>query len=129
MPVVVGEDGAVRGVEAVIDKDRSAALLARELGADALLILTDVAALYTDWRTPKMRAVRGASPAALRNHVFEPGSMAPKVDAACEFVDATGGVAGIGALSDAAAILAGTAGTTIKAKNGSIEWYKAQDPV
>ena len=114
IPVAVDEAGAIRGVEAVIDKDLSAALLAAALHADALLMLTDVAAVYTDWGTPAARPIRSAFPAQLRRLNFPAGSMAPKVEAACRFVEATGGVAGIGALDDAAAILQGQAGTLIR---------------
>ncbi len=102
IPVIVTERGAVVGVEAVIDKDRAASLLARELGAGALLILTDVPAVFSGWGTPQQRAIRKTTPAELGRLQFAPGSMGPKVEAACAFVQATGGVAGIGALADAA---------------------------
>ena len=113
IPVVAKSDGSLVGVEAVIDKDHASALLARELGADALLMLTDVDALYDAWGTPGARAIARASSATLRQMDFEAGSMAPKVVAACDFVEATGGIAGIGRLVDAARILAGDAGTTV----------------
>lgn len=113
IPVVVGPDGGLVGVEAVIDKDHASALLARGLRADALLLLTDVDAVHADWGSPAQRPIRRADPAALRRHVFETGTMAPKVAAACAFVAATGGTAGIGRLDDAAEILAGQAGTTV----------------
>lgn len=111
VPVAV-EDGALRGVEAVVDKDLAAALLAAALGCEALLLLTDVDAVYQGWGTPAARALREAAPAALRAQRFEPGTMAPKVEAACRFAEA-GGVAGIGRLEDAAEILAGRAGTRV----------------
>jgi carbamate kinase len=113
IPVVATEQGGCRGVEAVIDKDRSAALLAEELGADALLLLTDVAAVEADWGTPKARAIHHTTPAEMRRYDFAKGSMGPKVSAACRFVEATGGMAGIGALQDALAILEQRAGTVI----------------
>jgi carbamate kinase len=113
IPVVLREDGSLLGVEAVIDKDRASALLARELEADAFLMLTDVTAVWDRWGDPEARAIHHAAPAALRAMTFDPGSMGPKVEAACDFAEATGGVAGIGALADAAAILRGEAGTTI----------------
>ena len=113
IPVVETSSGGLAGVEAVIDKDLAAALLADALGAEALLLLTDVDAVQTGWRTPAARPIRRASPATLRRHRFEPGSMAPKVEAACRFVETTGGIAGIGALADAAAILTGEAGTMV----------------
>jgi carbamate kinase len=115
VPVVPGEDGALAGVEGVIDKDLSAALLACGLGADRFLMLTDVDAVYDGWGGPEARPLRRVTPAALRGRRFERGTMAPKVDAACRFVEATGGEAGIGALQDAGAILAGTAGTAVRA--------------
>jgi len=113
IPVVRREDGSLIGVEAVIDKDLASGLLARELKADALLLLTDVDAVYRDWGTPHARAIRRITPQALRELGFAPGSMGPKVRAACEFVEQTGGMAGIGQLSDALAILDGKAGTVI----------------
>lgn len=112
IPVAAAPDGRLYGVEAVIDKDRAAALLGRELGADALLLLTDVAAVYADWPAAEKPLGRVA-PEALRRLVFDPGSMGPKVEAACRFAEA-GGLAGIGRLEDAAAILAGRAGTRVR---------------
>jgi carbamate kinase len=103
------------GVEAVIDKDLSSALLAADLHADALLIVTDVDAVYADWGTPQQRAIRATTPADLAAAQFAAGSMGPKVRAACEFVQRTGGVAAIGSIDDAQALLAGTAGTSITA--------------
>ena len=113
IPVAVDRDGLLHGVEAVIDKDLAAALLARGLGAGALLLLTDVPAVQVDWRTPVARDIGRASPDELRRLSFAAGSMGPKIEAACRFVDATGGRAGIGALADARAILEGTRGTLI----------------
>jgi len=111
--VVVDADGALYGVEAVIDKDLSAALLARLLEADALLMLTDVPAVERDRGTPEAAPIRQATPAELRTLPFASGSMAPKVEAACRFVEAGGRVAAIGALEDAAAIVRGEAGTVV----------------
>jgi carbamate kinase len=123
IPVTVGPDGAVRGVEAVIDKDLSASLLACDTGASVLLLLTDVAAVETDWRTPRARKIKEATPAALRACRFETGSMAPKIEAAARFVERTGGRAGIGALEDAPAILKGEAGTAIRSGAAAMVWY------
>ena len=81
IPVVRSSDGSHHGVEAVIDKDLSAVLLATELGADRLLLLTDVPAVYADWPERK-QAIRSASPRSLSALTFEPGSMAPKIEAA-----------------------------------------------
>lgn len=114
IPVVVTPTGRLQGVEAVIDKDLAAALLATELGADALLLLTDVDAVYTNWNTPTAQPLRRVTPSELRQYHFAAGSMAPKVQAVCQFVAATHGYAGIGQLEVAAAILAGQAGTIVQ---------------
>jgi carbamate kinase len=113
IPVVVDVHGARHGVEAVIDKDRSAALLARQLGADLLLLLTDVPAVEVDWGSPRARPLRHVTPEELRSFSFAPGSMAPKVDAASWFVATTARRAAIGALTDAAALIEGDAGTVV----------------
>jgi len=114
IPVCRGADGRLRGVEAVIDKDLTAALLARELGADALLLLTGVAQIELGFGTDDPRPIGRTSPAALRNHHFAAGSMGPKVEAACRFVEATGRRATIGRLEDAADLLDGTRGTIVE---------------
>lgn len=101
------------GVEAVIDKDLASALLAAELRADVLVIVTDVDAVYSDWGTPQAAAIRRASPAALAESEFPAGSMGPKVQAACRFVTETGGLAAIGSITDAAALVRGEAGTVV----------------
>jgi carbamate kinase len=113
IPVVEAADGTLKGIEAVIDKDLAGELLARSLEADYLLMLTDVNAVIADWGTPEAKPIGHTTPEELRQIAFASGSMGPKVEAACRFVEATGGIAGIGALEDAVAILAGTAGTTI----------------
>jgi carbamate kinase len=113
IPVVVGPRGNVHGVEAVIDKDRTAALLARDVGADGLLLLTDVDAVYRDWETEDRSPIGATTAEELRSLSLDPGSMGPKVEAACEFVSVTGNFAGIGRLADAADILAGEAGTRL----------------
>jgi carbamate kinase len=115
IPVVVDPSGALRGAEAVIDKDRAAALLAAEIGAEALLLLTDVDAVYDAWGAPAPRPLRRATPAELQSRKLDPGSMGPKVEAACRFVEATGALAGIGRLEDAECILVGSAGTIVRA--------------
>jgi carbamate kinase len=115
IPVVRRADGSLVGVESVIDKDRASGLLARELKADAFLMLTDVDAVYRGWGTAAAEPIRRATPAGLRRLEFDPGSMGPKVEAACDFVARTGAVAGIGTLDAAAAILAGEAGTLVTA--------------
>lgn len=101
------------GVEAVVDKDFSSALVAEELGAHFLLLLTDVANVFADYGSDSERPVRLASPASLRSLTLPHGSMGAKVEAACRFVERTGGVAGIGALEQAESILEGRAGTVV----------------
>jgi carbamate kinase len=118
VPVVAGPEGGFRGVEAVVDKDLTAALLAQEIGADALLLLTDVPAVQDGYGTPDARPIHRATPAHLRARLragaFPAGSMGPKVEAACRFAAATGGMAAIGCLDDAQALLDGRAGTTVQ---------------
>src|ERR1700740_881594 len=119
MPVMtVDGTGHTRGVEAVVDKDLTASLLACQLDADALLLLTDVAEVQDGYGTPHARPIRRATPAELRARNFPAGSMGPKIDAVCRFVEATGKLAAIGQLGDAQALLAGQAGTLI-ACNGA----------
>lgn len=113
VPVVENASG-YHGIEAVIDKDLSAALLARQIEADALLILTDADAVYLDWGKPTQRPLAQVTPALLREMSFDAGSMGPKVAACRAFVEACNGIAGIGALADGAAILAGEKGTLIR---------------
>ena len=115
IPVIRAADGRLRGVEAVLDKDLTASLLARDLDADALLILTDVDNVETDFDTPTARPIGRTTAGAMRAGVFAAGSMGPKVDAACRFVEATGRPAMIGSLDEAAELLAGTRGTIIEA--------------
>ena len=122
IPTVYRPGRILEGVEAVIDKDRAGALLAQELGADAYLMLTDVNAVYTNWGKPDARAIRRASPDAMEAYTFAAGSMGPKVEAACDFVRKTGGIAGIGSLEEALPMLQGTAGTTFAGNISRIEW-------
>jgi carbamate kinase len=118
IPVVPRPDGGgMQGVEAVIDKDLCSALMAIELQADCLIIATDVDAVYLDWGRPTQRAVGHTTPAALAAHAFAAGSMAPKVEAACCFVRASGRRAAIGALGDIEALLASKRGTQIMAES------------
>lgn len=113
IPVERAADATLRGVEAVIDKDLTSALLAEQLGADALLLLTDVAAVETDFGSPGSEPIVSATVAELRAVCFAAGSMGPKVEAACRFTERTGGLAAIGSLDDAAAVVAGSAGTRV----------------
>lgn len=113
IPTAYDADGKLYGVEAVIDKDLASSLLARDLAADMLIMLTDVPNLYENFGTPAQRAVRAAHPDALEKIDFPEGSMGPKVDAACQFARATRKGAAIGQLSDLRRILLGEAGTLI----------------
>lgn len=114
IPVIRNEQEEIEGVEAVIDKDRAAGLLAEELNADAFLMLTDVDAVYSGWGTPDQLPISRATPIELSTQKFASGSMGPKVEAACAFASHPGRIAGIGRLEDAAALLLGRAGTVIK---------------
>jgi carbamate kinase len=113
IPVVVDSAGARHGVEAVVDKDLASALLARQLSADLLLLLTDVHAVEVGWGTPDAQPLRTATPTELEHYEFASGSMAPKAAAAAAFVRSTGKRAVIGALADALALVDGTAGTSV----------------
>ena len=112
IPVAANPTG-LAGIEAVIDKDRVAALLAEELAADFLLILTDVPGVWPRWPARNEPVMDRATPKVLESWRFEAGSMGPKVEAACRFVSRTGRRAGIGRIEDAARILAGQTGTAI----------------
>lgn len=114
IPVVRDADGQLRGVAAVIDKDLTSALLATALAADALLLLTDVDAVYKDWGSREHASpLKQATIGELRSMAFETGTMAPKIEAACRFVEATGNCAYVGQLNRSAEILARQSGTKI----------------
>ena len=111
--VVQLEDGSLTGIEAVIDKDSASAVLARQIGADWLVMLTDVDAFYLDWGTDMARRLNQATPGELASLEAAAGSMGPTVLAARDFVNETGKRARIGTLEDAQAILEGAAGAVI----------------
>lgn len=113
IPVLRLPDGSMTGVEAVIDKDAASALLAQCLGADALLLLTDVDAVYRDFGTDGAKRILRLTPQEARALDLPAGSMGPKMAAAADFADA-GGLASIGRLADALALLNGTAGTQVR---------------
>lgn len=113
VPVVSAADGGLSGVEAVIDKDYAAAILAVAIGADRLVVLTDVDGVYLDWGKPQQRLLRAEKAAVLAQGKFAGGSMGPKVAACCNFARATGRPAFIGNLADAARVMNGEAGTRI----------------
>lgn len=120
IPMIRDADGLLVGVEAVVDKDLSAALLARQLGADQLVILTDVPGVAVDFGRPTQRWLETVSPPELRalaaqGH-FKRGSMGPKVEAALRFTEGGGRRAVIAALDDVVAAVRGQAGTRVLAR-------------
>lgn len=115
IPVVWDEEEGWKGVEAVIDKDRTASLLAQEVGAHALVMLTDVPNVQSGFGTPEAKPIHKTTVSAMKAMApdLPPGSMGPKVQAAVEFVEATGGFSAIGSLADAPAIVRQEAGTIV----------------
>jgi len=116
IPVVRRTDGSLRGVEAVVDKDRASSILARKLGADLLVIFTAVPEVLLDFRRPGERPLRRLSVAEARAHLaagqFAMGSMAPKVEAAAAFTAQSSNPAIITSAERLLDALVGTAGTT-----------------
>ncbi|TDC64177.1 carbamate kinase [Actinomadura sp. GC306] len=125
IPVLRNDVGLLEGVEAVIDKDYTAALLAESMDADALLILTDVPRVVRGFGTGREEEIVHTTPHELRAERFPAGSMGPKVEAAATFVERTGDMAGIGLLDQCAEILAGTAGTIV---TPGAAWHPAGAP-
>ncbi|HYS37858.1 MAG TPA: hypothetical protein VEO01_19755 [Pseudonocardiaceae bacterium] len=117
IPIVRGAtvSGAVHGVEAVIDKDLTGELVARDVGASLFVMATDVDGVYVDWGTPRQQRIDWATPQELSGEKFAAGSMGPKVEAACRFVRHTGRRAVIGSLDDITGIVQGDAGTSVVA--------------
>jgi carbamate kinase len=117
VPVVREWNGRLRGVEGVVDKDQAASVLARQLRADRLVILTAVDRVALDFRRPTQREVDRLTVSEARAHLadgqFPPGSMGPKIEACVEFVDQVGGVAVITSPGQLRAAIDGTAGTRI----------------
>jgi carbamate kinase len=113
IPVVEDRHGRHRGVEAVIDKDLASALLAVDLHADMLVLATDVPAVYSDYGTPAQRPIAQATPTGLRSRQFAAGSMGPKVEAVCRFVERTGARGVIGSLDQIDELVSGRAGTQV----------------
>ena len=120
VPVYVDPVKGLEGIDAVVDKDLAAAVLARDLGATLLLIMTDVDAAYADWGTPQQRPLRRLTVDEAaemdRAGAFGEGSMAPKIRAAIDFARRTGGRAIITELSRGREAVLGEAGTTITAE-------------
>lgn len=112
----------VVGVEAVIDKDLASAVLARDLGAQMLVIATDVDGVYRNWGSPDERLIARAHPDALDPAEFPAGSMGPKVRAAAQFARDSSGTAVIGSLIDIDKMFAGTAGTVLTTQAAGIEY-------
>ncbi len=121
VPVEIDADGRYHGVEAVIDKDLASSLLASDMGADILILATDVDGAYAGWGTPEKRRVVRARPSGLRSLPFPAGSMGPKVEAVARFVERTGGRAAIGRLEQIAGLLEGAAGTQVTADGPELE--------
>jgi len=128
IPVVEDRGGRQRGVEAVIDKDLASALLAADLHADALVLATDVDAVYRGYGTASQRPVAHATPAGLRSQKFAPGSMGPKVEAACRFVERTGARAAIGSLEQVDALLSGRSGTQVLPDGPDLQLHEERTP-
>jgi carbamate kinase len=126
---VKGASRRLTGVECMIDKDLASELLARELGADLFIMLTDAEAVCTEWERSTQRAIRRASPSALAGLSFAAGSMGSKVDAARRFAVATGNPAAIGALAEVDQIVAGEAGTTISVQENGISYATGAGPM
>jgi carbamate kinase len=99
-------------------------MLAAQIGAEMFIMLTDVAGVYLDFGTDRARMIASANPQALQTHnaAFKAGSMGPKVQAACDFVTASGHMAGIGQLADAIAIIEKNAGTIITVEQSGISY-------
>ena len=114
IPVALSADGYThQGVNAIIDKDLCSALLAEKIAVELLVIVTDVEAVFVDWGKPTQRAIRRISPHDLSQLAFPDGSMCPKVEAACQFVTATGRPAVIGSLEQILELIEGKAGTWV----------------
>jgi carbamate kinase len=113
IPVVRNDVGQLEGIEAVIDKDLTGAVIAESLEADAFLILTDVPRVMRNFGTPQQEEIGHTTPWELRDEDFPAGSMGPKVEAVCGFVERTGDMAAIGKLDQCEEILEGTAGTIV----------------
>ena len=111
IPTIYNKKGELEGVEVVIDKDRASSLLAFELDADLLILATDTDGVYLDWGTESEKIIIKTTPDEIRNYEFDEGSMGPKVEAACSFVERSGQRAVIGSLKDIEGMVNGTTGT------------------
>ncbi len=123
IPVTQSAEGKLEGAEAVIDKDNTTSLIARELNADMMVILTDVPAVCVHWGTPEEQSIKAASPEALSKLDFAKGSMGPKISASIKFASKTGKPAAIGRLADVDEIIKGKSGTRIDNNVDGIAYY------
>jgi carbamate kinase len=127
IPVLLDTNGKLKGVEAVIDKDRAATMLGIDIGAEGLMILTDVPGVAIDYKTPQEKWIKSVSPERLQdlmNH-FPDGSMGPKVSSAIEFAK-SGGWCTIGSLKEADEMMNRKAGTLVTCEHGKehLEYYE-----
>lgn len=122
IPVIQNQQG-LQGIEGVVDKDRASNVLAQGLDADGLIMLTDIDAVETNFGKPDSKKIKQASPEAMNELSFAKGSMAPKVESACEFVKVGGKFSGIGSLFDAVDIINGVKGTMITKESEQILYY------
>ena len=111
IPTIYNKDGKLEGVEVVIDKDRASSLLAFELDADLLIMATDTDGVYTDWGGDSQEIISKTTPEEIGQYTFDKGSMGPKVEAACTFVERSGQRAVIGSLNDLKKMVDNLAGT------------------
>ena len=116
IPTIYNKYGKLEGVEVVIDKDRASSLLAFELEADVLIMATDTEGVFQDWGTINEKIISKTTPEEIRRYQFDKGSMGPKVEAACSFVERSGQRAVIGSLKDIKEMVDGTAGTQFTLK-------------
>ena len=111
IPTSYVEKGKLEGVEVVIDKDKASSLLAFELDADLLIMATDTDGVYIDWGGDSQEIISETTPEKIGQYTFDSGSMGPKVEAACTFVERTGQRAVIGSLNDIKKMVNSLAGT------------------
>ena len=116
IPTIYNKDGKLEGVEVVIDKDRASSLLAFELEADVLIMATDTEGVFRDWGTKNQKIITKTTPEQIKKYDFDKGSMGPKVEAACSFVERSGQRAVIGSLKDIKEMVDGIAGTQFTLK-------------
>ncbi|MDB3871168.1 carbamate kinase [Euryarchaeota archaeon] len=116
IPTIYNKEGNLEGVEVVIDKDRASSLLAFELEADILIMATDTDGVYSNWGTEEEKLISKTTPEEIRKYEFDKGSMGPKVEAACSFIERSGQRAVIGSLTDIKGMVNGTAGTQFMLK-------------